>query len=76
MPWLAFGVLTSRGAGTLVLAASALRFVTFERSSRARTTTQDLMFPVRLLIGRLWADPPIASEGVLQHSTRSIRGTF
>jgi len=37
--------------------------------------TEYAVFPVRLVIDRLWADPPIASEGVIRFGTRSKRGT-
>src|SRR5262249_28128252 len=38
-------------------------------------TTEYAVFPVRLVIARLWADPPIASEGVIRTGARSKRGT-
>src|SRR5262245_10330019 len=32
------------------------------------------VLPVLLVLGGLWADPPIASEGVLRTCTRLVRG--
>src|SRR5207247_5581199 len=46
------------------------------RPAHAGHDNRIAVFPVRPVIGRLWADPPIASEGVTRTGTRSIRGTF
>src|SRR5438045_3319645 len=35
-----------------------------------------VVLPVLLVLGGLWADPPIASEGVLRTCTRLVRGAF
>ena len=45
-------------------------------SARRRATTEYAVLPVPLVLGRRWADPPIASEGVLRTCTRLVRGAL
>src|SRR5262252_6820690 len=45
------------------------------RADDAGELSQDVL-PVLLVLGGLWADPPIASEGVLRTCTRLVWGAL